>query len=86
MDKPAPAVQPFAPARPLIRGNQNPGYRPLHRELAFTYPWYVLTFLMRLFYGFRVEGREHLPKQGPFILVLNEYSPISFLVSGWISL
>ena len=36
--------------------------------------------------GFHVEGEENIPPEGPFILALNEYSPVAMLVSGWISI
>jgi 1-acyl-sn-glycerol-3-phosphate acyltransferase len=49
-------------------------------------PWFVSTALFRLLYGFRVVGEENIPKEGPFILVLNEYALPATLVSGWISI
>jgi 1-acyl-sn-glycerol-3-phosphate acyltransferase len=48
-------------------------------------PWFLVGFLMRLLYGFRVEGAENVPREGPFILLLSEFGVICFLCSGWIS-
>ena len=49
-------------------------------------PWFVVGLLMRLLYGFRVEGAENVPREGAFILLLSEFGVICFLVSGWISI
>ena len=49
-------------------------------------PWFVAAALFRVFYGFKVDGEEHFPSKGPFILAMNEYSLHAMLVSGWISI
>lgn len=41
---------------------------------------------MRLLYGFRVEGEENVPSEGPYILLLSEFGVICFLLSGWASI
>lgn len=48
-------------------------------------PWRLVAFIFRFLYGFHVEGVENIPPEGPFILVLTEYSLIGMFVSGWIS-
>ncbi len=48
-------------------------------------PWRFVAFLLRILYGFHVKGASNLPERGPFILGLNEYSPLGFLTSGYIS-
>ncbi len=56
------------------------------QKAAITAPWFLAEGVFRLLYGFHVEGLENLPARGPFILVLNEYSLIGMLISGWISI
>jgi 1-acyl-sn-glycerol-3-phosphate acyltransferase len=56
------------------------------RRVVISAPWHLSAFIFRLLYGFYVEGEENIPPEGPFILALNEYSPIAMLVSGWISI
>lgn len=58
----------------------------LRQRILFVMPWNLAAFLFRLAYGFHVEGAENTPRQGPFILVINEHSVIAMLVSGWISI
>lgn len=48
-------------------------------------PWMLAAQVARLLYGFRVEGLEHIPAKGPFILAIHEHSPISMFVSGFVS-
>ncbi len=48
-------------------------------------PWLLAAQIARLLYGFRVEGMEHVPTKGPFILAIHEHSPISMFVSGFVS-
>lgn len=69
-----------------IRGGANPANLTLVQRILFEWPWHVAMFLLRLAYGFRVEGMENLPRQGPYILVTNEHSPIAFLITGWIAI
>ena len=49
-------------------------------------PFYTAAGLARLLWGFRVVNEENLPKKGPFILALNEYSALAVFVSGWVSI
>jgi 1-acyl-sn-glycerol-3-phosphate acyltransferase len=58
----------------------------LRQRLLFIAPWHLAAGLFRLAYGFHVEGAEHAPRQGPFILAISEHSLIAMLVSGWIAL
>ena len=70
----------------FIRGGANPSDLSLGQRVLFELPWHAATLLLRLIYGFHVEGAEFLPREGPFILVDNEHSPIAFLVTGWIAI
>jgi 1-acyl-sn-glycerol-3-phosphate acyltransferase len=56
------------------------------RRFLIAAPWFGLTALFRLLYGFRVEGEENLPAEGPYIVILNEHSVVATIVSGWISI
>ena len=56
------------------------------RKVVFNWPWHIAMSIFRLLYGFQVEGAENVPSEGPFILALNEFSPVATLVSGWISI
>ena len=55
-------------------------------KIVYNWPWHISMSIFRLLYNFHVEGAEHVPSEGPFILALNEFSPIATLVSGWISI
>ena len=43
----------------------------------------IAGFLARLLFRARVEGVEHLPRQGPFILVSNHCSNLDPPILGW---
>ena len=45
----------------------------------------VIGFVSRLLWGARIEGVEHLPRGGPFILVCNHCSNVDPLMMGWAS-
>lgn len=45
----------------------------------------IIGFAARLLWGARVEGVEHLPRSGPFILVANHCSNLDPLMMGWAS-
>ena len=49
-------------------------------------PWYIMAFIFRLIYGFRMENRERIPSDGPFILILKEPSLAGMFTSGYISI
>lgn len=70
----------------IVRGGANPASLGLGQRLMFELPWHAAASLLRLLYGFRVEGKENLPTEGPFILVNNEHSPVAFLITGWIAI
>lgn len=70
----------------IIRGGASPSDLSVGQRILFEMPWHAIVAMLRLMYGFRVEGAEHLPTEGPFILVVNEHSPVAFLITGWISI
>jgi 1-acyl-sn-glycerol-3-phosphate acyltransferase len=43
----------------------------------------IIGFVARLLWGARVEGSEHIPSEGPFILVGNHSSNLDPLILGW---
>jgi 1-acyl-sn-glycerol-3-phosphate acyltransferase len=43
----------------------------------------IIGFVSRLLWGVRVEGSEHIPREGPFILVGNHSSNVDPLILGW---
>lgn len=45
----------------------------------------IVGFVARLLWGMKVEGVEHLPRSGPFILVANHCSNLDPLMMGWAS-
>jgi 1-acyl-sn-glycerol-3-phosphate acyltransferase len=45
----------------------------------------IVGFFSRLLWGATVEGTEHLPRSGPFILVTNHCSNLDPLMMGWAS-
>jgi hypothetical protein len=49
-------------------------------------PWYIMSFIFRLMYGFRLENCERIPSDGPFILILKEPSIVGMFTSGYISI
>ena len=56
------------------------------RQYLIMLPWLVLGFVMRVLYGFRVEGAENLPSEGAHIVLQSEFGMICFLLSGWSSI
>lgn len=55
-------------------------------KLAVALPWELLTFVMRLLYGFHVQNLENLPKTGPYVLMISEFSLIAMICSGWVTI
>lgn len=45
----------------------------------------VIGLVSRVLWGARIEGTEHLPRSGPFILVCNHCSNLDPLMMGWAS-
>ena len=43
----------------------------------------IIGLVARLLWGARVEGSEHIPSEGPFILVGNHSSNLDPLILGW---
>jgi len=43
----------------------------------------IIGFVARLLWGASVEGSEHIPSKGPFILVGNHSSNLAPLILGW---
>lgn len=70
----------------IVRGGANPADLSRGQRIFFELPWHLATLFLRVAYGFRVEGMENLPRDGPFILANNEHSPIAFLITGWVAI
>jgi 1-acyl-sn-glycerol-3-phosphate acyltransferase len=46
------------------------------------FPIRVIKLLLRLLYRFRIEGREHIPQDGPMIILYNEPSLLTTLLEA----
>ncbi|HNS50776.1 MAG TPA: hypothetical protein PKO09_06290 [Anaerolineae bacterium] len=66
-----------------------PPKRPLKlriRSALIRSPWSAAALMGRIFYGFRVEGKENVPKEGPYVVWVTEQGLIGMLLSGYIAL
>lgn len=66
-----------------------PPKRPLRlriRSALINSPWGLAASLGRVFYGFRVEGKENVPAEGPYIVWVTEQGLIGMLLSGYIAI
>ncbi len=61
------------------------GYSRL-RAMVFDAPFNFGALLLRLFYGFRIEGLENIPPEGPYIVWLTEPNLIGMALSGFVSI
>ncbi|MDD5129503.1 MAG: lysophospholipid acyltransferase family protein [Candidatus Omnitrophica bacterium] len=50
--------------------------------MAYRFSRFILSVFLNLFFEFKVEGRENLPKQGGFILACNHISYLDPVVLG----
>ena len=50
---------------------------PLYQAL-----WYLVRLLLHLLFGFRAEGEENVPREGPVILAANHLSVLDPIVIG----
>jgi len=72
-----------------MTNNEMSPFRSLEATIVKTLivaPWYIMAFIFRLIYGFRLENRERIPSDGPFILILKEPSLAGMFTSGYISI
>ncbi|MFN2302551.1 MAG: lysophospholipid acyltransferase family protein, partial [Anaerolineales bacterium] len=53
------------------------------QEYLIMLPWNFISVIMRILYDFRTEGMQNVPKEGAYILLVNEFGMICFLLSGW---
>lgn len=61
------------------------GYNRL-RAIVFDAPFNAGALLLKLFYGFRVDGLENIPPEGPYIVWLTEPNLIGMALSGFIAI
>jgi 1-acyl-sn-glycerol-3-phosphate acyltransferase len=61
------------------------GYSRL-RALIYGGPFELGALLLRLFYRFRIEGRENVPPDGPYIVWLTEPNLFGMILSGMVSI
>ena len=57
-------------------------FRDRIQQYLLMLPWLVIGFIMRLLYGFRVEGAENVPSEGPYMVLQSEFGLVCFLVTG----
>ncbi|MFC2026081.1 lysophospholipid acyltransferase family protein [Chloroflexota bacterium] len=56
------------------------------RDFSFMAPWKLVTGIFKLLYDLQVEGIEHIPEKGPFILAEREPSLIGVFTTGWLGI
>lgn len=62
-----------------------PRSNPL-RSAILNAPWNVAYGATRLLYGFRVDGAENIPEEGPYIIWFTEPSVLATIVNGYLSI
>ena len=63
----------------------SPGWRRSVRSWFYHPGAAIVGFFSRFFWHATIEGVEHLPRSGPFILVTNHCSNLDPLMMGWAS-
>ncbi|NIV34481.1 MAG: hypothetical protein GWN58_34975, partial [Anaerolineae bacterium] len=61
------------------------GYNRLKAALTEA-PWAMANGLAKLLYGFRTEGIDNLPSDGPYIVWITEPSLIGMIIGGYVSI
>lgn len=61
------------------------GYSRL-RALIYGGPFDLGALLLKLLYGFRIDGRQNIPSEGPYIVWLTEPNLIGMVLSGMVSI
>jgi 1-acyl-sn-glycerol-3-phosphate acyltransferase len=54
-------------------------------ELLIMAPWALAAFILRLLYGYQIEGTENIPPEGPFIVLTGEYTGLGMLATNWLN-
>ncbi|MBI5813766.1 MAG: 1-acyl-sn-glycerol-3-phosphate acyltransferase [Meiothermus silvanus] len=50
--------------------------------MVYRIAWYIANFLLRILFGYRVEGAENVPETGPVILAANHLSILDPIAVG----
>lgn len=61
----------------------SPTYRrPLLKSWWYNFSWVVMWCVTKLYFRFRCHGGEHVPREGPLVLVCNHQSNLDPLMVG----